>query len=278
MKYRLIASDIDGTLTKVWNQVNPKNREVLHKLVQDGVAFMIATGRGARSAAPILENLAFPCYACLVNGAVLLKYPERQLIETNYLSVDEKNLIIATILEVKGHAVIYNGYERGDKMYYASTYEKSPMLKKIVDNTPNHRLLITDFISEIDHPVPVISCIGTEAEIAAIAELLEPHQSRFNIIKLKEIYDERFVWLMITRKGIDKVHGIKTIAEILGIAREEIIAIGDDLNDLEMIKYAGLGIAMGNAVPELKAVADVIAPPCDEDGMAQIFTEIFQVK
>lgn len=277
MQYRLIASDIDGTLTEVWNQVNPKNREVLKKLVERGVSFMIATGRSYRSAASILKSLDMPCYACLVNGAVLVSYPDRQLLQTNYLTVSEKNLILEKILQVEGHVVAYNGFENGDKVYYTERYKLNPVLTKIIESTDEDRLLIADLVAEINQPVPVISCVGTEEEIAAIAAALKPYEERFNVLKLKEQYYPGYYWLMVTKKGVDKVHGIQSIAQMLGVAREEIIAIGDDLNDLEMVKYAGLGIAMGNAVPELKAVADVIAPPCSEDGMARIFTEIFEL-
>lgn len=277
MKYRLIASDIDGTLTEVWNQVNPKNREVLKKLVERGVSFMIATGRSYRSADAILKSLDMPCYACLVNGAVLVSYPDRKLLQKNYLTVEEKNLILEKVMEVEAHVVAYNGFENGDKVYYTERYKLNPVLTKIIESTTEDRLLVTDFASEITHPVPVISCVGTEKEISALAVALKPYEEWFNVLKLKEQYYPGYYWLMITKKGVDKVHGIKSIAQMLGVAREEIIAIGDDLNDLEMVKYAGLGIAMGNAVPELKARADLIAPPCNEDGMARIFTEIFEL-
>ncbi|AZR74453.1 hypothetical protein BBF96_14285 [Anoxybacter fermentans] len=277
MKYRLIVSDIDGTLTEVWDQVNDRNRQVLKRLVKKGVAFMIATGRSFKTAESILKSLDIPCYACLMNGAVLLSYPERKLIYTNYISVDEKNLIMEKIQKFGGHAVIYNGYERGDKIYYNENYRLNPVLDKIINSSINRRIQVGNMIKDINHPVPVISCVGEEEEIDTIQNLLEPYQDKFNILKLKENYYEDFFWLMITRKGVDKVHGIKYVAKQLRIRREEIIAIGDDLNDLEMIKYAGLGIAMENGVDELKAVADMIAPPCTEDGMALILEEIYSI-
>lgn len=275
MQYRLIASDIDGTLTEVWNQVNPRNREVLQQLVDQGVAFMIATGRSYRSAEAILRALNLPCYACLVNGAVLISYPELKLIRANYLSVEEKNQIVKIIHQHGGHMVIYNGFENGDKVYYTDTFHLNPVLTKIISSTQDRRIFVHDMIQDIQHPVPVISCVGTEEEIDTIFHALEECHDQFNILKLKEQYHEGYFWLMITQRHADKVHGIQQIADILGVAREEILAIGDDMNDLEMIKYAGLGIAMGNAVDPVKAAADRIAPHCSEDGMAQILGEVF---
>lgn len=277
MRYRLIASDIDGTLTEVWNQVNPRNREVLKQLVDQGVAFMIATGRSYRSAEAILRALDIPCYACLVNGAVLISYPDLKLIRTNYLSVEEKNRIVELIHEGGGHMVIYNGFENGDKVYYTDSYHLNPVLTKIITSTQDRRILVHDFVKDITHPVPVISCVGTEEEIDQIFASLEAHHEHFNILKLKEQYHDGYFWLMITRREVDKVHGIQQIAEILGVTQEEIIAIGDDMNDLEMIKFAGLGIAMGNAVDIVKSAADKIAPPCGEDGMARVLEEVYML-
>ncbi|MCK4261339.1 MAG: HAD family hydrolase [Halanaerobiales bacterium] len=276
MKYRLIASDIDGTLTEVWDQVNDKNRDVLKKLVAQGVTFMIATGRSFRSAEPILKSLDIPCYACLVNGAILISYPDLKLIHTNYLSVKNKNLIVEKIQSANGHIIMFNGFEGGDKLYYTEKYYLNPVLNKIVDSYEEDRLLLVeDMIKNIDHSVPVISCIGTEEEIDEILILLEPYHDEFNILKLRETYVQGYFWLMITQKTADKVHGIQYISNMLKVEQQEIIAIGDDLNDLEMIKYAGLGIAMGNGVDELKVVADMIAPSCGEDGLAQVIEELY---
>lgn len=277
MKYRLIASDIDGTLTEVWNQVNPRNREVLKRLVSQGVAFMIASGRSYRSAEAILRSLDIPCYACLVNGAVLISYPDLQLIRTNYLSTEEKNRIVETVNRYGGHMVIYNGFENGDKIYYTDSYHLNPVLAKVITSTQDRRIPVRDLVEDIDHPVPVISCVGTEAEIDRIYEALALHRDEFNILKLKEQYHDGYFWLMITRHDADKVHGIQQIAGVLGVAQTEIIAIGDDMNDLEMIRYAGLGIAMGNAVDPVKAAAGKVAPPCREDGMARVLEEVFQL-
>ncbi len=277
MKYRLIVSDIDGTLTSVWDKVNDYNREVLRKLVKQGVHFMIATGRSYRSAQGILKSLDIPCYACLVNGAVLLSYPDVRLMHANYLSVEEKNLLISKIHQVEGHAVMYNGFEAGDKVLYTGNYHLSPILKRIIEKERNETVFVEDMITEINHPVPVISCVGTFEEIAAIQEILIPYRDEFNILHLKDTYFENNYWLMISRKSVDKVHGIQTIADHLGVSREEIIAIGDDLNDLEMIKFAGLGIAMDNGRNELKEVADMIAPQVDEDGLGKILEEIYAI-
>lgn len=277
MKYRLIASDIDGTLTDQWREVNPRNQAVIQQLVKKNVAFMVATGRSFKSAEPILKSLDVQCYACLINGAVLISYPDLKVIHTHYLTVEEKNLILEKVNLAGGNAVMYNGFEGGDKIYYTSDYNTNQVLKAVVEATFDRSIQVDDLIQDVNHDVPVISCVGTEEQIDQIMKELEPMDDRFNILKLRENYYENFFWLMITKRGADKVHGIQYIADYLGVEQEEIIAIGDDMNDLEMVKYAGLGIAMENGVTPLKEVADRIAPRCEKDGMAQIFTEIFDL-
>lgn len=275
MKYRLIVSDIDGTLTTEWDKVNAGNRRVLRKLVDQGVSFMIATGRSYNSAKAILDSLNLPCYACLNNGAVLLSYPDLELVQANYLTIDEKNFLIEKILQAKGHVTIDSGFEGGDKIYYTERFHLSPILKQIVDKAKKQTLFVKNMIADILHPVPGISCVGNKEEIGLIQKILNPYRENFNILELKDTFFEGFYWLMISAQDVDKVQGIKKIATQLGIAQEEILAIGDDLNDLEMIKYAGLGIAMENGRSELKAIADRIAPCCAEDGFAKVLEEIY---
>lgn len=277
MKYRLIVSDIDGTLTESWEDVNETNRKVLKRLTEQGVGFMIATGRSYHSAASILRALDIPCYACLVNGAELFKYPGLELLKTNYLSVEEKNLLIERIEDIGGTGMINNSFADGDKIYYNSRSIKNPLLKEIIDSVVERTVFVKDFITDINEPTTVINTIGTEEEINQIIEVISDYKEQFNILKLKDNFTKKLYWLMVTKKNADKVRGIKIIADKLGIKREEIIAIGDDLNDYEMIKYAGLGIAMENGVAKLKEVANLIAPPCNEDGFGQVLTEIFQL-
>lgn len=277
MKYRLIASDIDGTLTDQWREVNYRNQAVIKQLVERDVDFMIATGRSFKSAEPILKSLNVKCYACLINGAVLISYPDLKVIHTNYLTVEEKNQIMEKVNLAGGDVVMYNGFERGDQLYYTPDYCNNQVLRAVVGAVLDRSIQVNDLIRDVNHDVPVISCVGTEEQIDRILKELEPMYDQFNILKLRENYTENYFWLMITKLRADKVHGIQYIANYLGVEREEIVAIGDDMNDLEMVKYAGLGIAMENGVTPLKEVADRIAPRCEEDGMAQIFTDIFDL-
>lgn len=275
MKYRMVVSDIDGTLTTTWDRVTECNQKVVKKLVAKGVAFMIATGRSYNSTKAILNSLDLPCYACCNNGAVLLSYPDLEVIHTNYLTIVEKNLLIEKILEVQGHVTIDSGFLGGDLIYYTDRFHLSPVLQQIIAKEKKRTLFVKDLVNEILHPVPVISCVGTKEELDLVQQVLTPYRDDFNILELKDTYFPGFYWLMISGKDVDKVQGIRTIANQLGIAREEIIAIGDDLNDLEMIKFAGLGVAMGNGRRELKAAADLIAPSCGEDGFKRILEEIY---
>ena len=275
MKYRMVVADIDGTLTTTWDKVAECNQKLLKKLVAKGVAFMIATGRSYYSAKAILNSLGLACYACCNNGAVLLSYPDLEVIQTNYLSIAQKNLLITKILEANGHVTIDSGFLGGDLIYYTDRFDLNPVLQQIVAHEKRRTLFLKDLASEILHPVPVISCVGRKEELDLILQVLTPYQDDFNILQLKDTYFPGFYWLMISGKDVDKVQGIRTIAAQLGIAREEIIAIGDDLNDLEMIKFAGLGVAMGNGRRELKAAADLIAPSCEENGFKRILEEIY---
>ena len=78
----------------------------------------------------------------------------------------------------------------------------------------------------------------------------------------------------VMSRDMDKAWGLAALAEKLGLAREEIAAVGDGLNDLELLEYAGLGAAMGNGVPELKQAADRVLPSVEEDGLAQFVQEL----
>lgn len=121
------------------------------------------------------------------------------------------------------------------------------------------------------NPAKVLSIYVPEVDPRRIDDMVEAFSidPRIHVQKLAA-WDKRFMSLDITGSEASKLHGILKVAHILGITTQEIIGVGDGYNDFPLLMASGLKIAMGNAVPELKAIADFVAPSVEEDGVATV--------
>jgi 5-amino-6-(5-phospho-D-ribitylamino)uracil phosphatase len=270
-RYRLLAIDIDGTLVNSQDELTLATRDALRRAIEAGVRVVLATGRRYSRALPLVAPLALDVPLITASGA-LIKDP---LDHRTLFRAEFKPGVLAGVLRMVDAA----GYE---PVLYADTYAEGfdyfcrrveierPELAEFFRMNPDfHRLLP----ALVDDPPPgVFSCfaMGTRAEMLALGGELE--QCYPNDLYVHVLRSPRYVGYMceIAPLGVTKWSGIEHLAHDWGIGDAEICAVGDDVNDIPMIRAAGLGVAMGNAQPEVKAAADRIAPGHDEDGLAEV--------
>ncbi len=270
-RYRLLAIDIDGTLVNSQDQLTPATRTALARGIGAGIRVVLATGRRYSRALPLVEPLALDVPLVTASGA-LIKDP-----------IDHRTLFRASfapgVLESTLRHVDRAGY---DPLLYADTYaqgfdlycrrielEKPELAEFFRKNPDCHELCPT----LVESPPPgVFSCfaMGPETEMRTLGAQLErlyPDDLYIHVLR-----SPRYVGYMceIAPAGVTKWSGIAHLAHDWGIADEEICAVGDDVNDIPMIRAAGLGVAMGNAQEEVKAAADRICPRHDDDGLAEV--------
>ncbi len=247
---QLVALDVDGTLVDESNVVSAAMRDTIQRVVDAGVPVLLATGRSWASALTVIEQLPFERveHVCS-NGAVLVRYPP---------------------------------FEVTDVL----TFDPTPVIEKVMQEHPDARLAV-EVIGQgyrvTDH-FPTGELHG-EIEVVPLADLArgeevtrivvrDPNASEGEFIALAERLGLTGVsyaigytaWLDIAPEGVDKAHGLDRVCRRLGVAASDVLAIGDGRNDIEMVTWAGRGVAVGGAPAELLAVADAVSDPFAEGG------------
>lgn len=240
--YRLAVFDIDGTLTIRGNEIPETALEAIEKLRNSGIHCLIATGRERKNLETILEMTGIENYvAC--NGHYV-NYQREVLYRYTYpKEVTEE---IKKICRSKGHCY---GFSNGDGTFI-SDLEK---LRRKFSHPMLERVEVTEGIEE-----EIENIIIFASERIEDFKVLE---EEYNLVPWGNgMYD-------VLKRDRSKAAGIEEIREKLGVKQEEIICFGDGFNDMEMIEYAGMGVAMGNGREELQRIADYVTDSVDNHGI-----------
>ncbi|SHK28032.1 Cof-type HAD-IIB family hydrolase [Paramaledivibacter caminithermalis] len=266
MKYKLVVTDMDGTLLNSQGKVPDENKEVLTKLQDNGVHVAVATGRIYTSARIFAKYLGIktPIIAC--NGAIVREVNNNKPIYEAHINKDD----CIYILEIcRKYSVYFHFYT--DNTFYTERLEKSALKYSEWNKTLNEEDRINlevienayDFIKDTNEKIYKFLIIDDDEN------LLKKMRKELTKISGIECCKSRYDNLEIMNKGIQKGVAVKKLADSLGVKREEVICIGDNENDISMIKYAGLGVAMGNAEEIVKQTADYVTDINDNNGVAK---------
>ncbi len=262
MDYKLIVLDIDGTLTNSKKEITPATKEALLRIQEQGVAVAIATGRptpGTKKVAEELQLARFGNYVLCFNGGRIVNCKTGEVVFEQTISAD----MAATLCdEARRHKVGILTYD--DEAALAGTFideymEIEARINNIKIKPVGH---FRDYVN-----FPVNKCLMTgkpEYLVTVEQKLKEKYAGKLNIFRSEPYF------LEIMPKGIDKAAMLKRFLPFLGISREEIICCGDGYNDITMIEFAGLGVAMANARQEVLDAADYITASNDEDGIVKV--------
>lgn len=256
--YRLFASDMDGTLLNRYSKVAPATTAAVEAANKTGRIFTVVTGRslfGMRQFAPALP-LQHPFG--IFNGAMIVDMSGKIYYEQPLTREDA-----AEILQL-AHERTENVYLWvGQDMYGYRIDEKLQRYAAMSGVSPK---IIESDEQILEMPIAKILWHDTPANIASwLADLSKSLAGRVNVSTSAPDYIE------FNHADVSKGLCLQRLGELMDVSREEIIAVGDETNDLPMIRYAGLGIAMKNATQAVLDEADEIAPwTCDEDGLAKL--------
>lgn len=259
MKYKIIALDLDGTLKNSQNEITPKTRQALIECQKRGIRVVLASGRptpGLRHEAKILELEKYGGLLLSFNGAHVENLANHEIIYEQVVSKKEADEIYDRAREFHLACMTYEGMdiltEDDDDQYVQ-------IEKRINDMQIRH----TDHFKEaFDHDVNKVLLTGDPAYLAEIEEAFKaPYADRLSIYRSSPFFIE------VMAKNIDKAASLQRLCDALGLKAEDMIAFGDGFNDISMIRFAGLGVAMGNAQEPVKEVSDLITLSNDEDGI-----------
>ena len=268
MKYDLIAIDIDGTLLNSTLQLTKPVFDAVQRVVDSGVKIVLCTGRPYPGAEDYMKKLGLTQegdYIINYHGALVQRTDTGQIIIDHQLSY--KDMIkwndLAKTYESNFQAV------RNDGVYTEQT-DFSP--KALTEPFVNEMPLRVRRLKDLDKKLPYSKfMMKNDAPVTQNLEDHVPMELRKDYTVIRSEADS----LEVLNKLASKGQALKELANILEIPRERVMAIGDSGNDIDMVDYAGLGVAMGNAVSEVKDVADVITHTNDEHGVAVAIERYF---
>lgn len=275
-RYRMIAIDLDGTLLSPTGHVTPRAKAAVHAALRAGLLVCFATGRNWTESRTVLEAVAHYDSAVFVGGAMVID-TKQQLTLHRTLMQPELAAEVCAFLEAEGHAALAlqdTGTAGVDYLVTGEgvTLNEATRLWMKVTQAALH-ILPQLGSHRHEHTVRV----GTVAAPEEIQRVKRELQARFGgRIVVHSLFVPAYdvEVLEVFDPAVNKWEGILHVARRHGIDPAEIIAIGDDVNDIPMLKHAGLGVAMGNAKPEALAVADQVIGTNGDDGLAQFLEEL----
>lgn len=282
--YKLIAIDLDGTLLNSYGQISEKNKIALQEAQKNGSEIVLSSGRSSNSVKNLANEIGNTKYIICGNGSLIYDLQKEEIIYDKFID-KKKALQIIKICEE--NSIYYNVYTENmviaktlsnNVLFYHQENANKPENKKTkinlveniynyVENLENENILkftISDKSSIIFN-----SIIKKLREIKNIDVLDVAHMTRKIIKAGTEEVSLEYYYTEITSENVDKWNAIEWLADKLNIRREEIMAIGDNVNDKLMIENAGMGVAMGNSAPYVKEVADKVVASNNEDGVAE---------
>lgn len=286
--YKLIVVDLDGTLLNKNGIVTLKTKETLKKIINKGTDIILASGRPIGSIKNIAKEIESNNYFIAGNGAVIYDIKKDEIIYENILK-KSKALDIIKICEE--NSIYYNIYTEKEiiakSLNYNTLYYHKENLNKEEENKTHINIVqdIYDYILKRKEKIlKIMICDGNQTifnsimrklkEVQDIEVLEISHMSRKIIKQGTEEVPIEYFYTEISAKNVDKWNALKVLAEKIGISKEEIIAIGDNINDKKMIQNSGFGVVMAGSTPEITSIADYVTSSNSEDGVAQALENI----
>ena len=270
MDDNLIAVDIDGTLTNSRGELTPRTRYALLEAQRLGKRVIIASGRhpmGVYSFARDLMLDRYDGFMMSYNGGKIIRCANDETVTAKLFPREYLNDIVSVLNDSNITVSISD-----DKKIYANTKVNDYTYLE-PEITFTEMVVCEDFVAEIKFPFNKLLLAGEPDELDRYQEIL---RARYD--GLLDIYKSAPYFLEIMPLGVSKGSMLPILLDKLGFRREELIAFGDNYNDMTMIGYAGMGVAMANAEPELKKIANHICDSNDEDGVAKTIEQMILKK
>lgn len=282
--YKLVAVDLDGTMLNKYGAVTENTKNVIKQTIQKGTDVIIASGRPIDSIKSIAKEIGSENYFIAGNGALIYDIQKNKIIYDKFLP---KEKVLEIIKVCEENSISYNVYTDqtilATALKYNVLYYQKENLKK--EESKQTKISIVENMYEYvknikeDRFLKITICDDTQSVFQSIIRKLRQineievldvsHMSRKTIKQGTEEIEIEYYYTEITLQNVDKWDAIEYLIEKLGIKKDEVIAIGDNINDKKMIQKAGLGIAMQGSTPTVIEVADYVTDTNNEEGVAK---------
>jgi Cof subfamily protein (haloacid dehalogenase superfamily) len=267
MRYRLLALDVDGTLLDPAGQLRPTVQHAVMAVQERGVRVVLCTGRRFRTALPLAQQLQLCGPAVVHNGALLKDVQSGTTLHQCYMPVDVYTQAF-TLLRQCGMPMVYiDAFHEAVDILTEGLDRLHPFQRLYLQDHLTHCRIVPDMATPPAYGVVMMSVMADETYLRGLRpQIQQALEGRARVNMLINKNYQGYI-LEILHPSASKWDALQRWAHLEGIATEDIIAVGDDENDLELIRHAGLGIAMGNATETVKAAADFITGTNAEDGL-----------
>ena len=282
--YKLVAIDLDGTMLNSYGMVTENTKQVIKNTINKGTEVIIASGRPIDSIKTIAKEIGSENYFIAGNGALIYDIKKDEIIYEKFMNkqkvleiikICEENSIAYNIYTEK--TIIAKGLKYNVLYYYKENLKKEESKKtnitivedvyEYIKNLENEKFLK---ITVCDETKSVFNSIIRKLRTVEDIEVLDVlHMSRKMIKQGTEDVPIEYYYTEISLKDVDKWSAIEYLTSKINISKDEIIAIGDNINDKQMIENAGVGIAMGQSTPVITEIADFVTSNNNEEGVAK---------
>lgn len=278
--FKAVVSDLDGTLISSSGELTFKTLEAIKKIQNNGIKFVILSGRRYEEIKSILIKYNLSCDVVGLNGAEFVYDNKRYISKDNIINED----LVKIISKCEMESILYKVYSNKEiifKEYDDIIYKLIELAKLYYNDVPSilicaynlYNSICGNCIIESD----IIDYLDQSKSKAFKIEVLSPIEKKLNIIRDEvmkcndlNVTSSNSLNIEIMSKYIDKGQAVKRISKVLGLDIKEIIGIGDNFNDLAMFNNVGLSVAMGNAPEEIKKKVNYVTKTNDEDGIAEV--------
>lgn len=282
--YKLIAIDIDGTLLDSYGDISEENKKAIKDATEKGIQVVLSSGRISGSIKNIANEVGANKYLISCNGALIYDIEKEEEIYNKYLTKDK---VLEIIKLCEENSIFYTVYTTNtlitkslnhNILFYNNENKKNSSERKIDMNITEN---IYSYVENYDKDdfLKVVICDSDKMIFSRIISILKKkkhievleveHMSKKSIKSGTEDVELSYFYTEITNENVNKWTATKYLIDQLGIKKEEIIAIGDNINDIEVLKHAGVGIAMGNSSPEVKKISKYVVSDNDSNGVAE---------
>ena len=260
---KMIVVDLDGTLLNANGSCSSKTKKYLKKLRELGYIIVIATGRVLKSAIDVTDGAEFANYIIANAGALIYDMNSKKIIMSNSISLNDTKMILSHYNDEIDYINICD-------LFYHNRCLGNTKIKSIYEKNIQD---LNKFISNCEDILHITIKLKNNELVDKYYNKLKT--TNLNIIVMQDSFSE-LKWLEIFNNGVSKYNAIKIISKIENIDNDNIIAFGDGLNDIDMIRMCGVGVSMGNALDEVKLVSNYTTLSHNEDGVIYFLRKYLQ--
>ena len=282
--YKLVAIDLDGTMLNSYGIVTENTKKTIQNTIQKGTEVIIASGRPIDSIKAIAEEIGSKKYLIAGNGALIYDIQKEQIIYDKFLP---KQKVLEIIKICEENSIAYNIYTEKTVLttalkYNVLYYQKENLKKE--ESKQTKISIIKDMYEYVkkqkeDKFLKVTICDDSQAVFQSIIRKLRKiegievmdasHMSRKTIKQGTEEITVEYYYAEISMENVDKWYAIEHLMQKMNLQKDEVMTIGDNINDKKMIQEAGMGVIMEGSTPEVSEIADYITTSNNEEGVAK---------